>query len=47
MRLVKYALYESLDAAIADGWPTAQYGLWASGPNDVKKRWCWCAMEND
>mgnify|MGYP001593544741 FL=1 len=47
LKVVPYALYPSLEAAIADGWPTAEYGLWASGPNDVHKKWCWCAMTNN
>lgn len=44
---VQYAVYDSKEAALADGWVDAEYGCWQSEPSSPKLVRGWIALEYD
>lgn len=44
---VQYAVYQTKEAALADGWPDAEYGCWQLAPWSPKLVRGWIALEFD
>ncbi len=44
---VQYAVYPTREAALAAGWPDAEYGTWQASPSSTRCVDGWIAMRYD
>jgi len=47
MERVRYSVYASKEAALADGWPDAEYGVWQRTPASPELIAGWIALDYD